>query len=414
MTRWIFGCYHEETRAGGKIFPCVLRLVQRSMQPDPPPTTTRSMLASVRANAAFPAGPPPWPAPLPELAALLQSMATDGSWGRYHGPHGERLSDLLRTYHVTTHVKLCSSGTVGVELALRGLGISSGDEVALAGYDFAGNFRAIERVGARPVLLDIDSQTLAIRPELLPGAESGCLRAVIVSHLHSGIAPLPEIMDWADRHDVRVIEDICQAHGAWVHGRIAGTWGDMAVLSFGGSKLITAGRGGAVLTRSAEYDQRLRSYAEQGNDAYPLSELQAAVILPQWHRLDQRNILRRRQVARLRELLADTPQLALATCAPEAGSPSYYKVAWWWRPEGDETRSRDDMCRELQAEGIAMDAGFRGFAKRSARRCRHASELAVAAQAAERLMVLHHPILLESDDTIARLATAIRAVCERR
>jgi dTDP-4-amino-4,6-dideoxygalactose transaminase len=298
-----------------------------------------------------------------------------------------------------------------VELALRGLGIAAEDEVALAGYDFAGNFRAIERVGARPVLLDIDPKNLAIRPELLPKAASSRLRAVIVSHLHSGMAPLREIMAWAATHGVLVVEDICQAHGAVVHGQVAGTWGDVAVLSFGGSKLITAGRGGAIMTRSAEYDQRLRAYAEQGNDAYPLSELQAAVVLPQWQRLDERNAMRRRQVDRLQQLLVDTPQLELATCTPVAGSPSYYKVAWWWRPGGDETRSRDDICRELQSEGIAMDAGFRGFVKRSARRCRRASELEVAAQAAQQLMVLHHPILLEADPVIDRLAATIRAVC---
>ena len=100
------GCYHVDTLAGGEIISCVLPRVPPSMRPPASPSTTDSTLASARAGAAFPSGPPPWPAPLPELAELLQAMVADGSWGRYHGPHGERLCDLLRSYHDLPHVKL--------------------------------------------------------------------------------------------------------------------------------------------------------------------------------------------------------------------------------------------------------------------------------------------------------------------
>ena len=78
-----------------------------------------------------------------------------------------------------------------------------------------------------------------------------------------------------------MIEDACQAPGAMLEGRRAGTFGDVGVLSFGGSKLLTSGRGGAVLTSDAHMAQRIRLYTQRGNEAYPLSEMQAAVVLPQ-------------------------------------------------------------------------------------------------------------------------------------
>src|SRR5690606_8468971 len=137
-------------------------------------------------------------------------------------------------------------------LALRGLKIGPGDEVLLAGYDFAGNFRAIEAVGARPALIDINPATWCLDVDLLESAIGPETRAVIASHLHGGLVPMRRLMQLASARGIAVVEDACQAPGAIIDGRRAGTWGDAGVLSFGGSKLLTAGRGGAVLTQSAE------------------------------------------------------------------------------------------------------------------------------------------------------------------
>ena len=115
------------------------------------------------------------------------------------------------------------------------------------------------------------------------------MRAVIVSHLHGGLAAMPEIRAWADLRGVAVVEDACQVPGARIAGRLAGTWGDVGVLSFGGSKLLSAGRGGALLTDRSDVVQRIKIYSERGNQAYPLSELQAAVLLPQLESLAERN-----------------------------------------------------------------------------------------------------------------------------
>ena len=101
--------------------------------------------------AVLPEGPPRWPRNHEAVKAALAAAYTDGSWGRYHGPHCERLCELLTQLCGVRHAWLCCSGTIAVELALRGLKIGPGDEVILAAYDFPGHFRAIEAVGARPV-----------------------------------------------------------------------------------------------------------------------------------------------------------------------------------------------------------------------------------------------------------------------
>src|SRR5436853_127214 len=87
---------------------------------------------------------------------------------------------------------------------------------------------------------------------------------------------IPVQGELARGRNIRLIEDAAQMPGATVAGRPAGSWGDVGILSFGGSKLVTAGRGGAVLTSQPDIAQRIRLYTQRGNDAYPLSELQAA------------------------------------------------------------------------------------------------------------------------------------------
>ena len=99
---------------------------------------------------------PAWPPTTPEIEAEVMGLLREQTWGLYEGSCAERLRENLREQFKHDHVYPCSSGTLSVELALRGMGIGPGDEVVLAGYDFPGNFRAIEAVGATPVLIDVE------------------------------------------------------------------------------------------------------------------------------------------------------------------------------------------------------------------------------------------------------------------
>jgi dTDP-4-amino-4,6-dideoxygalactose transaminase len=364
-------------------------------------------------SPAIAPGPPVWPSPDEAVHAALESAWADGSWGQYDGPHGRRLAQRLAEMHGVRQAWCCSSGTVAVELALRGLRVSDGDEVILAGYDFPGNFRAVEAVGAVPVLADIQRRTWCLDAAQLDIAWSPRARAVIVSHLHGGLAAMPEIRAWADRRGAAVVEDACQVPGARIAGRLAGTWGDVGVLSFGGSKLLSAGRGGALLTDRADVVQRIKIYSERGNQAYPLSELQAAVLLPQLESLAERNQRRLQNVVRLLDLCRGFSILEPVTWDAVRDAPSFYKVGWLFGTQPGAIR-REAFLTAVRAEGVALDEGFRGFALRSGRRCRKVGDLPNSQEAARQTVLLHHPILLSPPTEIGRIAKAIGKVLNAR
>ena len=344
---------------------------------------------------------------MPEVEQALVRLLASGDWGRYHGSECQALTTELAQYFGGQQVTLCCSGTIAVELALRGLNIQSGDEVLVAGYDFPGNFRAIEALGAKPVLVDLAADQWTVDADTLDRAVGPQTVAAIVSHLHGNLAPMIEIHEWARSAKIKILEDVCQAPGARIDGQHVGTFGEAAVLSFGGSKLLTSGRGGAVLSPSAQVHQRIRVYAERGNDAFPISELQAAVLRPQLERLDKDNQVRHNRATQLIEALATNNRLQPIKLR-EGWSPSgFFKLGWWYKPS-PESPTREQMLAIAADQQLPLAAGFRGFTKRSERRCRRPMPLTNAQRACQQTVILHHPVLLSPPETINRLADAIQ------
>ena len=206
------------------------------------------------------------------------------------------------------------------------------------------------------------------------------------------------------------MEDACQAPGATVDGRIAGTWGDVGVLSFGGSKLLSAGRGGAILTAKADVHQKAKIFCQRGNDAFPLSELQATVLCPQMGKLAERNERRQASVKRLLEQLGDMPGLRPIVNRAADARPSFYKFAWLYKKQELGGRAIDEFIKTIGREGVAIDSGFRGFTLRSDRRCRKVGSLEHSERAATDTLLLHHPVLLQESEVIDRVAIALKKV----
>jgi dTDP-4-amino-4,6-dideoxygalactose transaminase len=357
-----------------------------------------------------PQGPPSWPLPDDDVLAALQAAYRDGSWGKYQGEYVARLEERLASYHGIDHALTCGSGTFAVELALRALKIGPSDEVILAAYDYPGNFLGIHAVGATPVLVDVDPLNWNLAVDRLVEAIGPATRSVIVSHLHGGIVPMREVMDVARVHGLRVIEDAAQLPGALIQGRKAGTWGDAGVLSFGGSKLLSAGRGGALLTRHADVHQRARTCLNRGNQVCPLSELQAAVLLPQLDKLDDRNIRRSRSVKLLSEGVCSVPGLRPFANRAQVGEPGYYKLGFQF-DAAVFGLPRERLILALRAEGFAFDEGFRALhVGRSPSRYRRAGDLTEAERAHHGTVILHHPVLLGAAAEIEQAAEALRKV----
>jgi dTDP-4-amino-4,6-dideoxygalactose transaminase len=361
-----------------------------------------------------PQGPPDWPLPDEDVLHALQAAYRDGSWGKYHGGHVERLEERLAHFHDVPFAVTCASGTFAVELALRALQVGPGDEVILAAYDYPGNFLSVHAVGATPVLVDVDPDNWNLAPGRLEAAAGPNTRAVIVSHLHGGVVPMPQVLAVAESRGLRVIEDAAQCPGALVLGRRAGTWGDAGVQSFGGSKLLSAGRGGALLTPHADVHQRARLFLSRGNVTSPLSELQAAVLLPQLDKLDARNADRAAAVRLLAVGMADVRGLRLfANGGQGAGGdtrPGYYKVGLQLDANGFGL-PRDRFVAAVRAEGVAVNEGFRALhVGRSPRRFRRAGPLDEAERAHRGAVVLHHPVLLGGGRDVEEVVAAVRKV----
>ena len=204
-------------------------------------------------DALRPQGEPTWPPRDPAVDAVFQELANSGGWGRYEGPYCEALEDRLPQLHDVAHVRLTASGTAAVEIALRALGVKEGDEVLMAGWDFKANFADVVALGATPVLVDVRPDNAMIDVQSIDAAISPQCRAVIASHLHGCVVDMPALREVCDRRGVPILEDVCQMPLAEVYNKPAGTWGDVGVMSFGGSKTLSAGRGGAIITNDATH-----------------------------------------------------------------------------------------------------------------------------------------------------------------
>ncbi len=341
------------------------------------------------------------------MLRALERAFRDGTWGKYDGGHVAALEARLAQWTGRPHALTCASGTLAVEVALRALGVGPGDEVVLAAYDYPGNFLSVHAVGARPVLIDVAPHNWNLDPQRLPEALGPATKAVIVSHLHGGLVPMREVMEACGERGVPVIEDAAQAPGASVQSRPAGGWGDFGIFSFGGSKLLSAGRGGALVTGRIDLHQRARLVLGRGNNLVaPLSELQAIVLLPQLDALAERHARRARAVAELTKLLKALPGVRPFVNAAE-GSPAYYKMGLRY-DEKEFGVPRAQLVAAVRGDGVALDEGFRALhVGRSPSRWRAAGPLVEAARAHVGCLVLHHPVLLGEEADLRHVVEAL-------
>ena len=359
-----------------------------------------------------PAGPPHWPEESPDVHESVERALRDGSWSSYHGPNSDALCAKLQQEFQVQHAGLFASGTAAVEMGLRGLCVGSGDEVLMSAYDFKGNFQDVLALDATPVLVDVLPGRWMIDPQRIEQGISDRTKVLLVSHLHGELLDMPALRQLADRHGLAILEDACQVPGAVIAGRPAGAWGDAAALSFGGSKLLSAGRGGALLTDRQDVVQRVRLHTHRGNDAYPLSELQAAALLPQLERLGADNA---RRAASVRTLVehgqAICGGLPSTSRGPQADNTAYYKLGLTVDQDRWGGLSAELVARAVQAEGFALHSAFRSLHRvHSRRRFRAVGDLPEASQADVNTLVLHHPLLKEGPEAMRQLLVAIQKI----
>jgi dTDP-4-amino-4,6-dideoxygalactose transaminase len=273
---------------------------------------------------------------------------------------GEKVKGFEKEFAAFCRSRHCigvDSGTSALALCLEACGVGAGDEVLTVPNTFIATVLSISWSGARPIFVPIDPDTYTMDPERIEGAITNKTKAIMPVHLYGQVCDMKPITEIAEKHDLKIVEDACQAHGAERGGKRAGSFGDAAAFSFyPGKNLGAYGDGGAVVTGNAEIDKRIRMLRDYGQKKKyhhemmgynrRLDGLQAAILSVKLKRLDEWNDMRRAN-AKLYYKLLDVPGKRIRTPVEAPDSRHIYHIY------ALRTDSRDGLMRLLGENGIA-------------------------------------------------------------
>ncbi|MFY9613930.1 MAG: DegT/DnrJ/EryC1/StrS family aminotransferase [Candidatus Dormiibacterota bacterium] len=287
----------------------------------------------------------------PEVSEAIASVVASAAF--ILGPDVARFEEEFAAYCDVPHAIGVDSGLSALELALRALQLRPGEEVITQANTYVATVSAIEQAGGRPVLVDCD-EAGGIDTVALVDAFTDRTRAVMPVHMYGRICDIDDVVRIARAHDVVVIEDACQAHGAVLDGRRAGSFGDAAGFSFyPGKNLGAFGDGGMTVTTSSEiadWVRKVRNYGQETKYVHELPPLnrrldtiQAAVLSVKLRRLDDWNRRREWVADAYRERLAEVP-----VELPQEGAPGRHVYHLFPL----QTDSRDALQEHLGEAGI--------------------------------------------------------------
>jgi perosamine synthetase len=269
-----------------------------------------------------------------EIDYVSDAVATN--WYQNSGDYIQRFEQAFATATDRTFAVSLPSCTAGIHLALAALDIGAGDEVIVPDITWIASSAPITYVGATPVFADVDPATWCLAPESLQAAITSKTKAIIPVDLYGGMPDYGAILAIADEAGVPVIEDAAEAVGSLHRGRPAGGFGQAAVFSFHGSKTLTTGEGGMLVTDDEAMLDRVQSLRDHGRAKgdryffnaevaykYKMSALQAALGLAQLERLDELVTRKREIFGWYRDRLVEHVQL---NAEPTGTSNSYWMV----------------------------------------------------------------------------------------
>lgn len=286
------------------------------------------------------------------------------------GPQMKAFEQELAAYVGAAHAVAVNSGTSGLHLCVRGLGIGEGDEVILPSFTFIAAANVIRMERATPVFADIDPITLNLDPAKVEAAINSRTRALMIVHTFGRPAEMTPLLAIAKRHNLRIIEDACEAIGAEYHGQKVGPLGDAGVFAFYPNKQMTTGEGGMIVTNDKELAATVRSLRNQGRRNtgdwfehaelgynYRLSEMNCALGLQQLRRIED-ILAKRAEVARWYDRrLRNNVSLALPALDMAGCRISWFVYAVRLAPHFSR-EDRDAIVRQLGSEGIACGRYF--------------------------------------------------------
>ncbi len=317
----------------------------------------------------------PWPSYTAEEIDAVSRMLKSGRVNYWTGEECREFECEFAEWVGAEHAVAIANGTLALEAALRGLGISDGDEVIVTPRSFVASASCIVSVGARPIFADVDPNSQNVSAETIRAVLTERARAVICVHLAGMPCDMDAIMALAEEHDLKVIEDCAQAHGAEYRGRKVGSIGHAAAWSFCQDKIMTTGgEGGMVTTRDRDVWSKIWSYKDHGKSWHAvyrrthapgfrwlhesfgtnarMLEFQAVIGRIQLRRMPDWRTRRIANASRLAQACQTFNALRVPT-VPDDCVHAYYRFYAFVRPEHLATGwSRDRIVEEIAARGV--------------------------------------------------------------
>jgi perosamine synthetase len=343
----------------------------------------RSYAAATNDSGGFPAilgGKPVRTTPFPRWPIFREAdekavlpVLRSGVWSR-----AKVVAEAERRYARLMGAKYCiatSNGTNAIITAVRGLDIGAGDEVITTPYTFAATIHPILLANALPVFADIDAETWQIDPAKIEPKITKNTVAILPVHIIGGICDMDRINLIAKKHNLKVIEDACEAHGGEWKSRKVGTLGDLGCFSFQNGKSLTCGEGGAILGHDEKLMDRCYSFHNLGrphgsvvrrnHEGHPIlgskcrmAEYQASILMTQMETFDEESKRRSDNAAYLSAKLKQIPGIVPRTDYAEVTRTAFYYYGFRYKKERFDGLSRDKFIAALRAEGIPVGAGL--------------------------------------------------------
>ncbi|MCL6475536.1 MAG: DegT/DnrJ/EryC1/StrS family aminotransferase [Firmicutes bacterium] len=316
-------------------------------------------------------GWPTWPVfDRTEEEALLE-VVRSGKWWSVEGTKVREFEAAFARFQDAQFAVCVTNGTAALEVALRAAHIGCGDEVIVPPYTFIATATAVLSVGATPVFVDVEEESLNIDPTKIEEAITPRTRAIIPVHIAGCPADMDGVLEVARKHNLLVIEDAAQAHAAEWKGTKVGAIGDMGCFSFQASKNLNAGEGGAVLTNDPHWADQVWSVHNVGRvrggrwyehhvlgSNFRMTEFQAAILLAQLQRLPEQTERRTQNARKLTEMLSQIPGIRPPRPDPRVTRHAYHLYIFRYDKSHFGGRPREDFLKALSAEGIPCTAGY--------------------------------------------------------